>query len=136
MRATRRDVLGGIACGLGAGTLPLLPSRRAAAQTGADPVTLKLRTDLVQHAAFGDKFSGSPGDLATAEWVARRSRSSRAKPSTPRCAVALRSSSRRLRVMRRCSRIAASARPWPKLRVKAPWPSSSSPRARAAKPLR
>jgi hypothetical protein len=69
-------VLNGIACGLGAGALPLLPSRRAAAQTGGDAVTAKLHADLVRHAAFGDKFSGGPGDLATAEWVARRLRDS------------------------------------------------------------
>jgi hypothetical protein len=35
-----------------------------------------LRADLERHASFGDKFSGGPGDNATAEWVAERLRKS------------------------------------------------------------
>jgi hypothetical protein len=76
MRATRRDVLGGIASGFGASALSLFTARHAVAQAVGDAVTSRLRNDLVQHAAFGDKFSGSSGDLATAEWVAKRLRSS------------------------------------------------------------
>jgi len=76
LRATRREVLNGIVSGLGAGALPLLSASRAGAQTGGAALTTKLHADLVQHAAFGDKFSGGPGDLATAEWIAQRLRDS------------------------------------------------------------
>jgi hypothetical protein len=40
----------------------------------ADDVTAQIRRDLERHASFGDKFSGSPGDLATANWIAERLR--------------------------------------------------------------
>jgi hypothetical protein len=68
--------------------LPQFPSRRAvlqamAAGAGAtvlraaedmDPVSARIQADLVRHAGFGIKRSGSPGDILTAEWVAERLR--------------------------------------------------------------
>jgi hypothetical protein len=70
---TRRRVIGGLACGVAAGALPSLWPRRAAAQDDA-ALTQRLAADLARHAGFGDKFSGGPGDLATADWVAERLR--------------------------------------------------------------
>jgi hypothetical protein len=46
----------------------------AVAQDGDDAATAKLREDLLTHASFGLKFSGSPGDHATADWTAARLR--------------------------------------------------------------
>jgi hypothetical protein len=75
MRATRRRVLSSIAYGAAAGVVPLLRPRLAAAQE--DPaVVRRLAEDLAKHASFGQKFSGGPGDLATADWVAGRLRGS------------------------------------------------------------
>jgi hypothetical protein len=48
--------------------------RLAAGQDGADGLVARIRADLERHAAFGDKFSGGPGDLATATWIAGRLR--------------------------------------------------------------
>ena len=31
-----------------------------------------IKADLERHASFGDKFSGGPGDIATADWIAGR----------------------------------------------------------------
>ena len=39
-----------------------------------DPVSARIQTDLERHASFGIKRSASPGDLATAAWVAQRLR--------------------------------------------------------------
>jgi len=36
------------------------------------PLAPQLQRDLERHAAFGDKLSGSPGDHATADWIAHR----------------------------------------------------------------
>jgi hypothetical protein len=56
--------------------VPGLVARPAFAQSGAEAMTDRIRADLAQHAAFGDKFSGGPGDLATARWIAGRLRKS------------------------------------------------------------
>ena len=54
---TRRDVLKGIVWGVVSGD-----------DTSA--ITRQIQADLERHAGFGDKFSGGPGDLATANWIA------------------------------------------------------------------
>jgi hypothetical protein len=49
--------------------------RGTSAQTPDDvALTARIRADLTQHAAFGEKFSGGPGDNATAQWIAGRLR--------------------------------------------------------------
>lgn len=66
---SRRDVIGGT---IGLAT--------AASVARAGPVFAapdrglleRLDADLRRHASFGDKLSGSPGDLATAEWIGSR----------------------------------------------------------------
>ena len=61
------------ALSLGAGSQALEGVRALAAigrQTGS--LTARLRADLERHASFGDKFSGGPGDVATAGWIANR----------------------------------------------------------------
>ena len=55
-----------------AGTLAFSPLLRA--QSGVGPVTARIRADLEKHASLGSKRSGTPGDLATAEWIAQRLR--------------------------------------------------------------
>jgi hypothetical protein len=71
MRTTRRRVLGSMACGAAAAAL--LRPRFARAQAGGAAVQ-RLAVDLAKHASFGQKFSGGPGDNATAGWVAGRLR--------------------------------------------------------------
>ena len=39
-----------------------------------DPLSARIQADLERHASFGTKRSASPGDLATASWVAERLR--------------------------------------------------------------
>jgi hypothetical protein len=68
---TRRRVLGGLA----AGGAAIAVGRRVEGQ-GVDSVTTALGADLANHASFGRKFSGGPGDVATAEWIAARLRGS------------------------------------------------------------
>jgi hypothetical protein len=48
----------------------------ARAQADDQSLTARIAADLRQHAAFGDKFSGGPGDLANAQWIAGRLRGS------------------------------------------------------------
>jgi hypothetical protein len=77
LRITRRALLGRLALGAGAGALaPLLPRRARAQNEAAAALTERLHADLARHAGFGDKFSGGPGDTATAEWIAARLRAS------------------------------------------------------------
>ena len=45
---------------------------RLSAQTGDAATVARIDADLVRHAGFGDKFSGSEGDRATAAWIAGR----------------------------------------------------------------
>jgi len=73
MRTTRRQFMGGLAAGAGLAAWPASP--RLSAQTpDNNTLTARIRADLRQHAAFGDKFSGGPGDNATARWIAGRLR--------------------------------------------------------------
>jgi hypothetical protein len=69
-------LLSSLACGAVATVVPGLVARPAFAQSGPAAMTDRIRADLAQHAAFGDKFSGGPGDLATARWIAGRLRKS------------------------------------------------------------
>src|SRR6185503_10904862 len=41
-----------------------------------DAVTARIQADLEKHASFGIKRSGTTGDLATAEWISQRLRTS------------------------------------------------------------
>jgi hypothetical protein len=75
MRPTRRRVLSSIAYGTAATAVPLLRPRFAVAQEDA-AVIRQLDADLAKHASFGEKFSGGPGDRATADWIAGRLRGS------------------------------------------------------------
>jgi hypothetical protein len=71
MLTTRRALCRGLALGAGAGTLPAVWPLIARAQRDTDVVT-RMHNDLVRHAGLGDKFSGGPGDNATADWIADR----------------------------------------------------------------
>jgi hypothetical protein len=72
MLSTRRELLKRAA--LGAGAVHALIPRLATGQDQADGLVERIRADLERHAGFGDKFSGGPGDLATAAWIAGRLR--------------------------------------------------------------
>jgi hypothetical protein len=76
MQTTRRELLHRLA--LTAGAIPLhgLLPPPVFAQSAADSMTTRIHADLAQHAAFGDKCSGGPGDRATADWIAGRLRRS------------------------------------------------------------
>jgi hypothetical protein len=76
MRTTRREVLSRIAWGAGVGVAQSIVPFVARAQDESQVLTERIRADLVRHASFGEKFSGGPGDLATANWVAGRLRGS------------------------------------------------------------
>lgn len=75
MPTTRRRILTTAALGAGAGAVHALLPLTAAAQTRPGSLTERIRVDLERHAAFGDKFSGGPGDSANADWIAGRLRS-------------------------------------------------------------
>jgi hypothetical protein len=67
-------VLRAITAGAGAVALqPLLGFQRGPT---TDTVTAQIRADLEKHASFGIKRSATPGDLATAEWIAQRLKTS------------------------------------------------------------
>jgi hypothetical protein len=73
LRISRRELLRRVAVGAGASAFaPLLPRRATAQDAGGDAVAQRIHADLVRHASFGYKFSGGPGDIATAEWIAGR----------------------------------------------------------------
>jgi hypothetical protein len=76
MPTTRRALLQRFAFGAAAGAAHAGLSRIAIAQSGDGALLERVRGDLSRHASFGDKFSGSPGDLATAAWIADRLRTS------------------------------------------------------------
>jgi hypothetical protein len=73
---TRRDVSHGVAHGAGACALAAVLPSVARAEDELEALTRRLRADLERHASFGAKFSGGPGDNATAQWVADRLRGS------------------------------------------------------------
>lgn len=76
MKPSRRELLRTLVLGAGtAGLRSLLPPPAAARQND-DALTRQIQADLERHAALGEKFSGSPGDLGTAAWVAERLRAS------------------------------------------------------------
>ncbi|HEX6993362.1 MAG TPA: hypothetical protein VF339_04370 [Gammaproteobacteria bacterium] len=70
MTTTRRTLLRALA---GGALMPAV-SFPARAQNDESSLLARVRRDLEHHAAFGYKFSGSPGDLATANWIAGRLR--------------------------------------------------------------
>lgn len=72
MPVNRREAMQGIALG----AVPLAWPFGARAQRGGDPVTAQVQADLVRHAELGPKFSGGPGDNATAQWIADELRGS------------------------------------------------------------
>ena len=76
MPTTRRDLLNALAWGTGAGALSAVLPMPAFARDETEAVTARIRADLQRHASFGYKFSGGPGDLATANWIAGRLRRS------------------------------------------------------------
>jgi hypothetical protein len=63
------------AIAVGAGTVTLGPLLRAQTKPGTDRLTTQIQADLEKHASFGIKRSATPGDLATADWIAQRLRS-------------------------------------------------------------
>src|SRR5262245_546799 len=74
MRRTRREFLNSVAAGAGVAAWHGLRPDVVRAQDQDTALTARIRADLQQHAAFGDKFSGGPGDNATARWIADRLR--------------------------------------------------------------
>lgn len=76
MPTTRRDMLNGLVWGAGATAAAGLIPLPAAGRDDTKAVTARIRADLEHHAGFGYKFSGGPGDLATANWIAGRLRDS------------------------------------------------------------
>ena len=74
MKTTRRAVVRGALAAASTGTIHAGLSRAVLAQNGDAMVTQRLAEDLATHASFGLKFSGSPGDHATADWTAERLR--------------------------------------------------------------
>jgi hypothetical protein len=64
---SRRDVIGG---SLGLAGMAAMPG--AAAASAVPPLRERLDADLRAYAAFGPKNSGSPGDLASADWIGKR----------------------------------------------------------------
>jgi len=72
---TRRELLQGLAWA-GAGVAHAAFPRVARAQDARPDITGRIRANLERHAGFGDKFSGGPGDRATADWIAGRLRAS------------------------------------------------------------
>ena len=76
MPTTRRELLQRVALSAAAGAMHLGVPRLAPAQAGDALLVDRVAADLSRHASFGDKFSGSPGDLATAAWIADRLRAS------------------------------------------------------------
>src|SRR5688572_1555981 len=76
MPTTRRELLQRFAFGAAVGAVHAGLSRPIAAQSDDAALLERVRADLSRHASFGDKFSGGPGDLATAAWIAGRLRTS------------------------------------------------------------
>lgn len=74
MSTTRRELLQRVAFAAAAGAMHIGFPRLAFARQNERSLVDRIAADLSRHASFGDKFSGSPGDLATAAWVADRLR--------------------------------------------------------------
>ncbi len=72
--ATRRSFLKQTALAASVGALGSAWSRGASAQANDAALLARLERDLAKHSDFGLKFSGSPGDHATADWTAERLR--------------------------------------------------------------
>jgi len=77
MKTTRRKLLNRAMKAAGAGALTacvpgLTLPRPVLAQDRAAELTVRVHEDLITHASFGRKFSGSPGDTANANWIADR----------------------------------------------------------------
>jgi hypothetical protein len=73
---TRRELLSRAALGIGAGAVAAAMPLRVRGQSASGDLTARIARDLETHAGFGDKFSGGPGDNATADWIAARLRRS------------------------------------------------------------
>ena len=75
MKTSRRKLLQhGVSLAAAAAWVPMLPAAKGVEITDL-LVSQRLTADLQTHAAFGPKFSGGPGDNATARWTAERLRS-------------------------------------------------------------
>ena len=72
--ATRRSFLKQTTLAAGIGALGGAWPRGSRAQRDDSTMLMRLEADLESHAGFGLKFSGSSGDLATADWTADRLR--------------------------------------------------------------
>jgi hypothetical protein len=83
MPTTRRALLKLMAATGVAHTIHSSWSPSLHAQDADDALVSRMRADLTRHAAFGDKFSAGPGDLATADWIAARLRASGDAVDTP-----------------------------------------------------
>ena len=66
--------MGGALAAAGVGAIQTGLPRKLFAQDSDALLTQRLREDLLMHASFGLKFSGGPGDHATADWTADRLR--------------------------------------------------------------
>ena len=84
MSTTRRDVLRLMAIGGAGGAVQaLLPGYASGQDASTEALVARMKADLAKHAGFGDKFSAGPGDLAAADWVAGRLRSSGYRVEAP-----------------------------------------------------
>lgn len=72
METTRRALLRGLAGGALIPAISSTVSFPARAQDDRGSLLARVRTDLEHHAALGYKFSGGPGDIATANWISAR----------------------------------------------------------------
>lgn len=77
---SRRLVLQAMAVGVG--SVAFEPLLRAQATRTVEPLTARIQVDLEKHASLGIKRSATPGDLATAEWIATRLRTAGYKISS------------------------------------------------------
>lgn len=69
---SRRDLLQGSVGLAGAAALAtMVPAARADASTNVPTLQARLRADMESYAAFGDKVSGSRGDIASAKWIGK-----------------------------------------------------------------
>jgi hypothetical protein len=76
MPTTRREWLRSVASAWAGGALLGKLSSSVRAQGAQEELLARISADLERHASLGDKFSGGPGDAATADWIAGRLRMS------------------------------------------------------------